>query len=159
MLAGYAYSRQHLTMTNGFQTIPDNGPFNGLNSSYRAMWEGAWIGLTHEERMNKRLHLTARLEYHLPSYTGEARWNLREDLEQPVTNNHWADGSGIVASLGLNYAAGARWRLGAWVDYTHYGTGYGTDQVNIATGEKIKIRLNEARWDSWAYRLKATYLF
>ena len=64
-----------------------------------------------------------------------------------------------MASLGLNYAAGARGRLRAWVDYTHYGTGYGTDQVNIATGEKTKIRLNEARWDSWAYSLKATYLF
>ena len=159
LLAGYGYSRQLLRMTNGFQTIPATGPFAGLNASYRTVWQGPWLGLQHEERLNKRLNLIARLEYHWLSYDAEARWNLRPDLEQPVTNNHWADGTGIVASLGLYYAAGSRWHLGAWVDYTRDTTGYGTDQVNGATGKKIRIRLNEARWDSWAYRLKATYLF
>ena len=162
LLAGYGYSRQLLRMTDGFQTINKYGsigPFAGLNSSYRTVWQGPWMGLQHEERLNRRLNLIARLEYHWLSYEAEARWNLRADLEQPITNNHWAGGSGIVASLGLNYAAGSRWRLGANVDYTRYSTGYGTDQVNGATGEKTRIRLNEARWDSWAYRLKATYLF
>ena len=160
LLAGYGYSRQLLRMTNGFQTIPATGPFAGLNASYRTVWQGPWLGLQHEERLNKRLNLIARLEYHWLSYDAEARWNLRPDLEQPVTNNHWADGSGIVASLGLNYAAGSRWRLGAYVDYTTYSTGYGTDQVNLADGTtKFRVRLNEARWDSWAYRLQATYRF
>ena len=162
LLAGYGYSRQLLRMTDGFQTIPATGHFAGLNSSYRTVWQGPWLGLQHEERLNRRLNLMARLEYHWLSYEAEARWNLRngpDDLEQPVTNNHWAGGSGTVASLGLDYAAGSRWRLGAYIDYTHYSTGYGTDQVNRANGEKIRIRLNEARWDSWAYRLKATYLF
>ena len=159
LLAGYGYSRQLLRMTDGFQTIPATGHFAGLNASYRTVWQGPWVGLQHEKHLNKRLNLIARLEYHWLSYDAEARWNLRDDLEQPVTNNHWADGSGIVASLGLNYAAGSRWRLGAYVDYTTYSTGYGTDQVNVVDGTKIRIRLNEARWDSWAYRLQATYRF
>ena len=159
MLAGYAYSRQTLTITDGFQTIPATGSFDGLNSEYRAVWAGPWIGLEHRRQTGKRLNVTGRVEYHLPSYTGEARWNLRSDLEQPVTNNHWAHGSGIRASLGLDYDAGSRWRLGVHVDYARHETGYGTDQVNISSGDKIRVRLNEAVWQSWACRVSANYRF
>ncbi len=159
LLAGYAINSQNLTMTNGVQTIPPNGPFAGLNSAYKGLWRGPWLGLSHEQQLNPKWLLTTRVEYHLPTYTGEAHWNLRTDLAHPVTNNHWANGQGLVASLGVDYKAGARWRLGFSIDYTNYLAKNGTDQVNTAGGTQIQIRLNEVRWDSWAFRLKATYLF
>lgn len=123
------------------------------------MWNGPWLGLEHERQVSKRTRLLMRLEYHMPDYRGEAYWNLRSDLAQPVTNNHWGQGRGTVVSLGLDHAAGPRWTLGAQIDYTSFMTFPGTDQVNIAGGEKVQIRLNEVTWDSWAFRLKATYRF
>lgn len=159
LLAGYAINSQNLTMTNGVQTIPATGPFPGLNAAYKGLWRGPWLGLSHEQQLNKKWALTTRVEYHLPNYNGEAHWNLRNDLAHPVTNNHWANGQGLVASLGVDYKAGPSWRIGAWVDYTHYLAKNGTDQVNVFDGSHIQIRLNEVRWDSWAFRLRATYLF
>ena len=164
LLAGYAINRQYLNSTHYVQTIdtspnPQLGPFPGVSASYKALWRGPWAGVVHEQNLNKRLHLTTRLEYHLPDYAGECYWRSRSDLAQPVTNNHWASAQGIVASLGIDYVTGPRWILGAAVDYTNYTTFPGTDQVNLANGTKVQIRLNEVRWDSWAFRLKATYLF
>ena len=162
--AGYAINRQYLDMTNYVQTIDTSpnsqlGPFPGVSASYKALWRGPWVGVVHDQTLNKRLHLTTRLEYHLPDYAGECYWRSRSDLAQPVTNNHWASAQGIVAAIGVDYVTGPRWILGAGVEYTNYTTFPGTDQVNIADGTHVQIRLNEVRWDSWAFRLKATYRF
>ena len=159
LLAGYAINSQNMTMTNGVQTIPPDGPFAGLNAAYKGLWRGPWLGISHEQTLDKKWTLTTRVEYHLPTYNGEAHWNLRTDLAHPVTNNHWANGQGFVASLGIDCKAGPNWRVGAWVDYTNYLARNGTDQVNIVDGRHVQIRLNEVRWDSWAFRIKASYLF
>ena len=163
LLLGYAINRQSLWVTEGNQTIDTDGnnlgPIPGLNTAYMAVWRGPWLGITQNTKLSKRLQLATRLEYHLPDYNGEAHWNLRQSLDHPVTNNHWAKGQGIVASLGLDYVTGPRWKLGAGVDYTNYWISPGTDQVNIMGGQHVQIQLNEVRWDSWAFRLKATYLF
>ena len=159
LLAGYAINSQNMTMTNGVQTIPATGPFAGLNAAYKGLWRGPWIGISHEQNLDKNWALTTRVEYHLPTYNGEAHWNLRTDLAHPVTNNHWANGQGLVASLGIDYKAGPNWRIGAWIDYTNYLAKNGTDQVNIVDGRHVQSRLNEVRWDSWSFRIKASYLF
>ena len=159
LLAGYAVNSQNLTMTNGVQTIPSTGPFAGLNAAYKGLWRGPWLGLSHAQQLDKKWALTGRIEYHLPSFNGEAHWNLRTDLAHPVTNNHWANGQGMTVSLGVDYKANPSWRLGFGIDYTHYLAKNGTDQVNIFDGTHVQIRLNEVRWDSWAFRLKATYRF
>ena len=76
-----------------------------------------------------------------------------------MTNNHWADGRGTVVSLGLDHSLGKNWSLGAAIDYTSYMTSPGTDQVNLADGSHVQVPLNRVTWDSWAYRLTATYRF
>ena len=160
LLLGYAINRQTLTLTDCYQTI--NGriePDGNVNTAYMALWRGPWLGLALEESMSPRLRLLSRLEFHLPDYNGETHWNRRTDLAHPVTNNHWAKGQGIVASLGIDYQAGPRWRLGAGIDYTNYWIRPGTDQVNGVGGSHPQIQLNEVRWDSWAFRLKASYVF
>ena len=164
LMAGYAINRQTLDMDDYVQTIdtspnPQLGPYPDVSASYKALWRGPWAGIVHEQKLNKRLHLTTRLEYHLPDYDGSCYWRSRTDLAQPVTKNHWASGHGIVASLGVDYISGPRWTLGAAIDYTNYTISPGTDRVNFVDGTNATIRLNEVRWDSWAFRLKATYRF
>lgn len=161
LLGGYAINTQTLTMRDLFVVIPgsDYGPFSGVNSQYKAMWSGPWLGLEHSQALDKRTQLKLRLEYHLPYYRGECHWNMRADLAQPVTNNHWADGRGTVVSLGVDHALGKNWSIGASVDYTSYNTFQGTDQVNLADGSNVHLPLNLVTWDSWAYRLSAMYRF
>ena len=69
------------------------------------------------------------------------------------------DGRGTVVSLGLDHSLGKNWSLGAAIDYTSYTANKGTDQVNFADGSNLHIPLNKVTWDSWAYRLTATYRF
>ena len=163
LLLGYAINRQSLWITNGIQTIDTEsnliGPISDLNTAYTAVWRGPWLGITHSTKLSKRAHLTTRFEYHLPDYNGEAHWNLRQSLDHPVTNNHWAKGRGIVASLGFDYAPEPRWKFGAGIEYTHYWISPGTDQVNILGGEHVQIQLNEVRWNSLMFRLSASYVF
>ena len=164
LLAGYAVNRQTLNMFDYVQTIDTNanprlGPDPSVSFIYMALWRGPWIGISHESELNKRLQLTTRLEYHIPNYNGECHWASRDDLAHPVSNNHWSRGEGIVASLGFDYAAGPKWKLGAGIDYTHYWIQPGTDQVNSFDDLHAQLPLNEVRWDSWAFRLKATYRF
>ena len=161
LLGGYAINTQSMTMRNLFIVIPSYmyGPYPGANTMYKAMWSGPWLGLEHSQALDKRTNLKLRLEYHLPHYRGEAHWNLRTDLAHPVTNNHWADGRGTVVSLGLDHSLGKNWSLGAAIDYTSYTTSPGTDQVNLFDGTNVQVPLNRVTWDSWAYRLTATYRF
>ena len=159
LFGGYAINTQSMTMRELFYVIPATGPYPGENSMYKAMWSGPWLGLEHSQELDRRTKLKLRLEYHLPHYRGECHWNLRDDLAHPVTNNHWADGRGTVVSLGLDHSLGKNWSIGAAIDYTSYTANKGTDQVNIADGSKIFISLNRVTWDSWAYRLTATYKF
>jgi hypothetical protein len=44
-LLGYAFSDQNLKISDGVQTLPPTGPFEGLDSSYDATWYGPWIGM------------------------------------------------------------------------------------------------------------------
>ena len=159
LLGGYAINTQSLTMRELFNVIPAIGPYPGANTMYKAMWSGPWLGLEHSQELDKRTKLKLRLEYHLPHYRGEAHWNLRTDLAHPVTNNHWADGRGTVVSLGLEHSLGKNWSLGAAIDYNSYTANRGTDQVNFADGSNVHLPLNKVTWDSWAYRLTATYRF
>ena len=110
-LAGYSYHRQHLSMTDGYQTItwpggPPLGSFNGLDSTYEAQWRGPWIGLDitlETERFTKLSPISfyAGWEYHWADYYAEADWNLRDDFMHPKSFEHEADGTGMVVNLGV----------------------------------------------------------
>ena len=45
------------------------------------------------------------------------------------------------------------------IAYTSYTANKGTDQINFADGSNVHLPLNKVTWDSWAYRLTATYRF
>ena len=54
-LVGYSYHAQHLTITEGFQTVPPLGSFSGLDSSYDTEWYGPWVGLDFTLKAGQRL--------------------------------------------------------------------------------------------------------
>jgi hypothetical protein len=37
-MVGFIDSEQHLTQHDGYQSVPQTGPYAGLNSTYEAQW-------------------------------------------------------------------------------------------------------------------------
>lgn len=158
-LAGYSYHRQYLTMTDGNQTItwaggPPLGPFEGLDSSYDAEWQGPWVGIEmilETERFIKTLppiSFYAAWEYHWADYYAEANWNLRDDFKHPKSFEHEADGIGMVASLGVCIYLGDRWSVTLGYETEEWSTERGVDRVFLENNTVIETRLNEVNWSS-----------
>ena len=158
-LAGYSYHRQYLTMTEGNQVVtwlggPPLGPFDGLDSSYDARWQGPWVGIEmtlDAEKFTRSLppiSFYVAWEYHWADYSAEADWNLREDLKHPTSFVHEADGTGTVASLGVCVRLDDRLSLILEYETEEWSTERGVDRVFLDNNTIIETRLNEVNWNS-----------
>ena len=164
-LFGYSAHGQHLTMTDGVQTIATDpsflGPFAGLHSRYNALWYGPWVGLDFGYVASPRLSLWGNAEYHWAKYRGKGSWNLREDFIDDFI--HDADGTGVVLGGGFNYCLRDQWFWGLSANYQNWQTDPGnhrvTALVNLLGPNKqivgtlpivINTRLNEVKWRSWS---------
>lgn len=169
-LLGASVHKQNFRMTDGNQVVtwlrgPDLGPFQGLNSTYKARWEGVWGGCDLRYRMTPNwkktinpMELGLSVELHQARYTAEANWNLRNDLQHPVSFEHDADGIGyILAGEWLIHLA-PRWGLDFQINYQRWTTDSGTDRVYFIDGVSA-TRLNEVNWDSRSLLLGVTYTF
>ncbi len=175
-LLGYSYHRQKLVLTDGVQTlseqaladqffgagevtVPPQGAFSGLDSSYSTQWYGPWAGLEVASREDKRFSFSGRFEYHLAEYRAEGDWNLRDDLQHPKSFSHDAVGRGLVGEVAGRYRMTPRWALHLAVDYSDWRASDGTDIIYLADGTVARTRLNEVNWTSFAVKLGAVYRF
>jgi len=148
-LFGYSYHEQNLTLKNGFQTIPVAGYIPGLASSYDAVWKGTWLGINFRFASVESFNLFSRFEWHIAEYQADANWNLRDDLQHPVSFAQYAnDAEGLVASLGAELAVNAKVGLTLEATYMNWQADGGTDTVFIADGTAATVRLNEVNWKS-----------
>ncbi len=158
-LAGYSYHRQHLTITDGFQTIPATGPFGGLNSRYVTQWVGPWLGLDLAFKPAQKLRVHTGGEYHWASYRANARWNLRDDFSQPKSFRHTADGTGLVIEAGMEYELSDWWGIHLEGNFQDWSTDPGIDRTYGSTGSNTETRLNQVNWEAWSVSLGAKYSF
>lgn len=158
-LVGYSYHRQHLTITNGHQTIPATGDFGGLNSRYVTQWVGPWAGLDLTFMSYEKIRVHAGGEYHWASYLANARWNLRTDYSQPKSYRHTADGNGIVVETGLEYDISNHWGVQLEGNFQTWSTDPGLDRTYFKNSPTSETRLNQVNWDSWNVSLGAKYRF
>jgi len=158
-LVGYSYHEQNLTMTDGVQTIPNYGPFSGLDSTYETQWDGPWLGIDLAFRPAENFTLKGSFEYHWADYKGEANWNLRTDLAHPKSFEHDADGDGVVLSFGGDYAFTNHLSIHLNLDYQDWKTDDGIDKTFLADGTVLVTRFNEVNWESYAVMLGMTYRF
>lgn len=162
---GLSYHKQDLRMTDGFQTISvspytymDLGPFPGLNSTYSASWAGPWAGVDIEYAY-KRLTVSGSFEYHVAYFEAVADWNLRSDLAHPKSFRQWADATGVVASIGAEYALDDRWSLAGSFELVDFAASEGTDRVYLADGRAGNTPLNGVNWESRVFSLGLNYRF
>ncbi|MBZ0165620.1 MAG: hypothetical protein K8I00_02355, partial [Candidatus Omnitrophica bacterium] len=154
LLGGYSRHSQYLVISDLNQTIPAFGPFPGLNSRYRARWDGPWVGFQFDGTRGDRLRGHGRFEYHFIDYVGDATWNLRDDFQQPVSFTHFSnnDGYGIVFDLGGEYRLNPTWSLALQLAYSFFHVGGGTDRTFLRNyyPQVIDTRFNEANWSSFS---------
>ncbi len=164
-LVGYSHHEQQFDLTDGCQTIPDTGPFPGLDSSYDTLWKGPWIGFDLHFKSSEIRALAHRIEtyftyeFHWADYSAEADWNLREDLAHPKSFKHKADGDGYILSSGFNLMLDQRWALNINLDYQDWSTDRGTNKVFFADGKTAETRLNEVNWTSYALMMGLSLRF
>jgi hypothetical protein len=162
---GYSYHEQNLTITDGYQTIPQSGPFPGLDSTYETEWKGPWIGLDFIFRTDEKSKITPEIEtfisieYHWADYYAEADWNLRTDFAHPKSFEHEADGHGIVFSTAVKFLLDYHWVLNVNFDYQKWSTDPGADRTFFANGTIAETQLNEVNWTSYAIMAGIEYHF
>lgn len=157
-MVGYSYHKQNLNITDGFQTWPPLGSFDGLDSSYDARWKGPWAGLDLKFLFEKWT-IGAAFEYHVVDYYADANWNLRDDFEHPKSYEHLADGDGFISSITADYRYNSRWSAGIGVDYQDFHTEPGIDRTFFSDGSEAETQLNEVVWYSYSLLMSLKYTF
>ncbi len=163
---GYAWRGQYLSISEGQQVIPasEAGPIANLNSSYDARWQGPWMGLSLLMDTSERTRVTLDVEYHFADYRAEANWNLRTDLDHPLSFLHETRGTGVVAALSVRHDLSANWALTARVESQRFEGDPGLDTINLidaASGalDPAVTRLNAVEWQSLGGMLALTRRF
>jgi hypothetical protein len=164
-MLGFSYHVQKLTMSDGHQTIPPNGVFSGLDSTYDTEWQGPWLGISLELNAKQPLWFfqgvvfDLTFQYHWVDYEAEADWNLRETFAHPKSFEHKAYGYGMVYGLGATFFLSDRWSLALAFDYSEWETDNGTDRVFFSDGSSGTTQLNRVRWYAKTLSLGIAYHF
>lgn len=164
-LVGISYHRQNLTITDGYQTIPSQGSFPGLDSTYEAKWMGPWVGLEMAIdietgwRVLPRFFPFVGFEYHWALFDATADWNLREKFDHPKSFEQEAEGTGMSLMVGLGAAFSERWSLAFSYTQQKWLAEEGTDTVFFSDGTYGETQLNEVNWESRALGMAIQYRF
>ena len=170
-LVGGSIHIQNMGMTNGYQTlyvpvaagasdpqagVPDPtavGIIEGLDSSYRAEWYSAWLGVDVWRDVTPKLRMSMSAQAHWADYYAAANWNLRADFAHPKSFDHVAIGRGVQLSVNGLYklSESMDWSMG--LDYNRWRTGAGVDTIYLASGRSVQALLNEVNWSSVAISL------
>lgn len=159
-MAGLYYYSQDLKAVDGYQTIPAFGSFPGLDSSYDATWYGPWIGIENLFIKQDAFELGLNVKYHYAFYDATAQWNLRSDFAQPESFTHEAQGGGFVTELTGAWHFSPRLALTLDLHYQKWmADRNGKEKINFADGSTVKLKFNEAEWESYGISLGLNYDF
>ena len=159
-LVGYSYNELNLSITDGFQTVPEAsaGPIAGVNSSYDTQWDGPFIALKGGSQYGAH-RLSLRGEYTRADYEGVGNWNLRTDLNRPVSFLHTGDADGLALQASYAYSFTDNFALYASAAYQTWSVEDGSAATILANSTAQATRFNEANWDSQAYNVGVSYSF
>jgi hypothetical protein len=132
-LVGLSYLEQDLVIKNGFQSLSTDpnlplGPFPGLNSEYDAIWLGGWAGLQMSLRPHPRLRISGEFKlYPYVHYVADGNWNLRTDLQHPISYTDRTSGRGAEFALNVAWKMTRHWDLDFRARWLNFKSEAGTD--------------------------------
>jgi len=173
-LVGWALDEQHLRdrkLVQIFDTdYPDYvGPVYGMNSNYRAKWEGPWLGADLSYQALCSLLLNGTFEYHWTDYNGTGHWNLRREFLRDF--EHKSKGHGLLGSFAAEYFQNENLSFGLIGVYRKFTAQRGRDrkfilfQLRETDGSVIDIPvqldtpLNGVHWKSYSLKAYVSYSF
>lgn len=156
---GYEWNQQKLKMKNGVQEIPASGSFNGLDSKYETLWQGALIGGDLDLALTPSQRLLLSYSYHFLDYEGKGYWNLRTDFQQDPSFKHEADGGGHKVNLEYTYFLNRHLGLNLKGEYRYYKVENGKDHTYFSNGSTSTTKFNESVWESYGVNAGITYRF
>lgn len=158
---GYSYIKKEISFTDGIQLIPDEGPFQGLNSSYDPTWSGSYIGFDSQFRIFRGLFISAAARYWIDvTAEADARWNLRSDLQQlPSSFSQSADASGTMFQSGFSWVFRNGNSISVSYRHSKFESDAGVDETTTAQGERFATRLNELEWRNHGWMIGFEWAF
>ncbi len=158
-LVGYSYHRQDLRMNEGIRSVPGGGGFVGGDSKYVANWAGPWLGFDADYSPWPRHSFLLNFEYHWLDYTADGNWDLRSDLDHPLSFEHGTEGHGSMFSFGYSYAMNKHWAVNTTLGFSDWNTEKGVEKRFTSGGGVIERQLNEVNWDSVSLMVGLSYYF
>jgi hypothetical protein len=122
------------------------------------MWYGAWLGVDLDWARDCWLS-TVSMVYERDQYQADANWNLRGDLQHPISFQHLTIGSGVTLGASLSYLIHPKWSLGMQASVSRYETGAGFDTTYLADGTQGSTRLNQVSWGSSTVDIRANFYY
>lgn len=176
-MIGYSYHEVNMIATNGVQTVsnqanydtlvpplnpavlPPLGSFFGLHSSYDATMDGYFAGLEIGLAPTGNISVNINGKYHMYDYDALADWNLRTDLDHPVSFHHFGEGTGYSVHVDLLMQLSKEWDLTFSGDYRDWSSDPGNYIWYDNTGTAFFAHFNGSNWESYAGNIGLTYHF
>ncbi|HIB8181832.1 TPA: outer membrane beta-barrel protein [Elizabethkingia anophelis] len=117
------------------------GSDTGLNSTYRTVWNGGSMGVSIEIPI-KSFYISGEYEFGIYDYSAQANWNLKEDLQKPISFRHDALGFKHEIKLLAGYNISDHFDIGLSLNRYYRVTNTGTDQLYLVTGEEKISQFN-----------------
>ena len=154
-MIGYSFHRQHLKIYDGTMII-GSANLTGLDSLYQANWSGPQLGLGLNYKINKSIF---SLNYSLQDidFNGHTNWNLRSNLQHPVSMTQKGDGSGTKISASYERAVSNFSSLSLVGNFYKYKAS-GTHTFHLTSGDASQ-KLNQVNWKSSELKLVYRSLF
>jgi hypothetical protein len=152
---GYGEHRQHLKMYDGTQVI-GSADLTGLDSLYQANWKGPQIDFGINYLYNKNAFL-ANYTYQDIELNAHTNWNLRSDLQHPVSMTQVGNGSGSKLSIGIERAVSNFSSVSLLLSRYNYAAS-GTHTFHLLSGDASQ-KLNEVNWKADEIQLVYRILF
>ncbi len=157
-----------LRFNNGVQTVCDNtgaplscnmrlGAFEGLNSTYNSRWRGQFAGLGLVVNLSPAWRVETQIEQHRGNYQAQMDWNLRQDLQHPVSQSQLSTYKGTSQYVAIVWQPHAQhgFRLYQQLE-NFYQDNRGIHRFHTNTGAAI-LGLNDVNWQSSTTGLSWTY--
>ena len=170
-MLGYAIAQQDLNIVDGNQVLTTPpastpiGPIDGLSRRYQTDWKGPWVGVdlllraTVAQGPFRSVGIMFTGEYHWVDYTADADWNLRSDLQHPVSFSHEAEGTGIMVGTTILFETRYHWGVNVSMNMMDMSTDPGVDRIYHADGSISETRLNEVNWRAFTFEAGLSYGF
>jgi Protochlamydia outer membrane protein len=108
---GLSRNISDLRSNNGVQVIPASGPYPNLDNRYRAQFSSMLAGAETRWWFASPFGLDMKWHHHWINYHAEADWNLRTDLQHPVSFYQDGKGSDDRWELGLLARLNKDWTM------------------------------------------------